>query len=77
MTSPYHSIIGDRGKGDLPNSPDGLVPYWNADLNCAKSELIVPGPIAELHRVCSLNPARPREQSSAQLSYRASYSKMP
>jgi hypothetical protein len=54
MTSPYHSIIGDRGKGDLPNSPDGLVPYWNADLNCAKSELIVPGPIAELQRIMRL-----------------------
>ena len=23
---PYHSIIGDRGKGDTPNSSDGVVP---------------------------------------------------
>jgi len=22
---PYHSIIGDRGKGDTPNSSDGVV----------------------------------------------------
>ena len=24
---PYHSIIGDRGRGDTPNSSDGVVPY--------------------------------------------------
>jgi hypothetical protein len=24
---PYHSIIGDRGRGDAPNSSDGIVPY--------------------------------------------------
>ena len=29
MTSgvPYHTIIGDRGRGDSPNSSDGVVPY--------------------------------------------------
>ena len=26
---PYHSIIGDRGRGDTPNSSDGVVPYWS------------------------------------------------
>jgi pimeloyl-ACP methyl ester carboxylesterase len=39
---PYHSIIGDRGKGDTPNSSDGVVPYWSSHLAGARSELIVP-----------------------------------
>jgi pimeloyl-ACP methyl ester carboxylesterase len=38
---PYHSIIGDRGRGDTPNSSDGIVPYWSSHLDGAKSELIV------------------------------------
>jgi pimeloyl-ACP methyl ester carboxylesterase len=39
---PYHSIIGDRGRGDTPNSSDGIVPYWSSHLDGAQSELIVP-----------------------------------
>jgi hypothetical protein len=39
---PYHSIIGDRGKGDTPKSSDGVVPYWSSHLDGAQSELIVP-----------------------------------
>jgi pimeloyl-ACP methyl ester carboxylesterase len=39
---PYHSIIGDRGRGDTPNSSDGVVPYWSSHLNGAESEKIVP-----------------------------------
>jgi pimeloyl-ACP methyl ester carboxylesterase len=44
---PYHSIMGDRGKGGNKNttkpiSSDGLVPYWSSHLDGAKSELIVP-----------------------------------
>jgi pimeloyl-ACP methyl ester carboxylesterase len=39
---PYHSIIGDRGRGDGPNSSDGVVPYWSSHLDGAQSELIVP-----------------------------------
>jgi hypothetical protein len=44
MTSrvPYNTIIGDRGKGDSPNSSDGTVPYWSSHLNGAESERIVP-----------------------------------
>jgi hypothetical protein len=42
--APYHSIIGDRGRGDTPNSSDGVVPYWSSHLAGAESELIVPGP---------------------------------
>ncbi|MGC4014694.1 MAG: alpha/beta hydrolase [Luteolibacter sp.] len=39
---PYHSIMGDRGKGDTPNSSDGVVPYWSSHLDGAVSEKIVP-----------------------------------
>lgn len=38
----YHSVIGDRGKGDSPASSDGIVDYWSAHLEGAASELIVP-----------------------------------
>src|SRR5947208_10122555 len=61
---PYHSIIGDRGKGDCPNCSDGVVAYWSSHLNGAQSEKIVPGPhgscelpqtIAELDRILRLH----------------------
>jgi pimeloyl-ACP methyl ester carboxylesterase len=61
---PYHSIIGDRGRGDTPNSSDGVVAYWSSHLDGAQSELIVPGPhgsfalpqtIAELKRILRLH----------------------
>jgi hypothetical protein len=39
---PYHTIMGDRGKGDAPNSSDGIVPYWSSHMDVAKSELVVP-----------------------------------
>jgi triacylglycerol esterase/lipase EstA (alpha/beta hydrolase family) len=64
ISVPYHSIIGDRGKGDCPNCSDGVVAYWSSHLDGAKSELIVPGPhgscelpqtIAELDRILRLN----------------------
>ena len=38
----FHSIIGDRGKGDTPNSSDGVVPYWSSHVEPVQSELIVP-----------------------------------
>jgi len=41
-SAPYHSIIGDRGRGDTPNSSDGVVPYWSSHLQGAESEKIVP-----------------------------------
>lgn len=37
-----HSIIGDRGRGDSPDSSDGVVPYWSSHLPAADSEKIVP-----------------------------------
>ena len=39
---PYDTIIGDRGRGDSPNSSDGVVPYWSSHMKGAKSEHIVP-----------------------------------
>jgi pimeloyl-ACP methyl ester carboxylesterase len=39
---PYHSVIGDRGKGDTPESSDGVVAYWSSHLDGAVSEKIVP-----------------------------------
>jgi pimeloyl-ACP methyl ester carboxylesterase len=37
----YHTIIGDRGRGDSPNSSDGVVPYWSSHMEGAQSELVV------------------------------------
>lgn len=39
---PSHSIIGDRGKGDTPDSTDGIVPYWSSHIDSAVSEKIIP-----------------------------------
>ena len=60
----YHSIIGDRGKGDTPESSDGVVDYWSSHLDGAESELIVPtdhrsykdpGAVEELKRILRLH----------------------
>jgi len=70
---PYHTIIGDRGKGDSPNSSDGVVPYWSSHMDDAKSELIVPSAhpahqnpqaIEEVRRILMLN-ARSSDRSTA------------
>jgi pimeloyl-ACP methyl ester carboxylesterase len=62
---PYHSIMGDRGRGDTPNSSDGVVPYWSSHLEGAKSELIVnsdhgaqfnPDAIREVERILKAYP---------------------
>lgn len=39
---PFHSIIGDRGRGDTPDSSDGVVAYWSSHMKGAASETIVP-----------------------------------
>jgi hypothetical protein len=44
---PFHSIMGDRGKGGnkdktKPVSTDGFVPYWSSHLDGFASEKIVP-----------------------------------
>jgi hypothetical protein len=38
---PFHNIEGDRGRGDAPNSSDGVVPHWSSHLEGAASSLIV------------------------------------
>src|SRR6266550_4110095 len=38
----YDTIIGDRGRGDSPNSSDGVVPYWSSHMEGAETEHIVP-----------------------------------
>jgi len=66
---PYHSIMGDRGKGGnldrtKPQSTDGIVPYWSSHIDGAQSELIVPShhwsnqhpmAIAEVRRILVLH----------------------
>jgi len=61
---PYHSIVGDRGKGDTPNSSDGVVPYWSSHLDGAQSEKVVPSGhganenaqgVEEMRRILLLN----------------------
>jgi pimeloyl-ACP methyl ester carboxylesterase len=61
---PYHTIIGDRGKGNSPNSTDGVVPYWSSHMDGAVSEKIVPSghsahqndeAIAEVRRILLLH----------------------
>ncbi len=38
----FHSIVGDKGHGDTPESSDGVVPYWSSHVEPVESELIVP-----------------------------------
>jgi hypothetical protein len=61
---PFHTIEGDRGHGDAPNSSDGVVPYWSSHFGGETSELIVPSnhsaprnpqAIAEVRRILKLN----------------------
>src|SRR5947209_5009743 len=70
---PYHSIIGDRGRGDTPNSSDGVVPYWSSHFPGAQSELIVnsdhgaqynPQAIREVNRILKQNLSRSAGPSS-------------
>jgi pimeloyl-ACP methyl ester carboxylesterase len=70
---PYHSILGDRGRGDTPNSSDGVVPYWSSHLAGAQSELIVnsdhgaqynPDAIREVNRILKQNLSRSAVPSS-------------
>jgi pimeloyl-ACP methyl ester carboxylesterase len=44
---PYHTLLGDRGKGGYldhtkPQLTDGFVPYWSGHLEGAESEKIIP-----------------------------------
>jgi len=66
---PFHSIIGDRCRGDTPDSSDGVVAYWSSHMAGAASEKIVPSnhgahqnpeAIMEVERILKLhiNPRR-------------------
>ena len=47
---PFHTIEGDRGRGDAPNSNDGKVAYWSSHLSGAASEVVIPsGHSAQVH----------------------------
>ena len=80
---PYHTIMGDRGKGDAPNSSDGVVPYWSSHMDGAKSELIVssghgahqnPKAIQEVRRILVLNLGHiPRERPEPRFNSTTSY----
>ncbi|MEI8311736.1 MAG: alpha/beta fold hydrolase, partial [Verrucomicrobiota bacterium] len=57
---PHHTILGDRGRRNSPNSSDGVVPYSSGHLDTAESELVVPSDhgsfrhpaaIAEMRRI--------------------------
>jgi pimeloyl-ACP methyl ester carboxylesterase len=61
---PYHSVVGDQGKGNAPESSDGVVPYWSSRMDGAESEKIVPSGhgahehpegIGELRRILRLH----------------------
>lgn len=70
---PFHSVMGDRGKGGnkdrtKPVMTDGVVPYWSAHLDGAVSEKIVPSGhsshqnpegIAEARRILRLHAGLP------------------
>ena len=56
----YHSIVGDRGVGNMPESSDGVVSYESSHLEGAASEKVVPArhdshthpeAIAEIRRI--------------------------
>ena len=70
----HYSIIGDRGRGDTPNSSDGVVPYWSSHLSSARSEKIVPTgheamdspqAVEEIRRILLLNLGMGEDQRSA------------
>ena len=72
---PYHTIQGDRGRGDSPNSSDGVVPYWSSHMDGARSECIVPSDhsahqnseaFAEVARILKLNAEAPSSRSKNQ-----------
>jgi pimeloyl-ACP methyl ester carboxylesterase len=71
---PYHSIMGDRGRGNTPKSSDGVVSYWSSHLDGAQSELVVnanhsaqcnPDAIAEVKRILRMNLAHSIERKHA------------
>ena len=61
---PFHSIIGNRGIDNGPDSSDGVVAYRSSHLEGAESEKIIPaghnllsnpGTVAEIKRILEAN----------------------
>ncbi|MBV8587875.1 MAG: hypothetical protein JO308_16430 [Verrucomicrobia bacterium] len=79
---PYNTIIGDRGRGDSPNSSDGVVPYWSSHMDGAETECIVPSrhgahqnpqAIAEVLRILKANIHEPTVQKDHTREKRTTY----
>jgi pimeloyl-ACP methyl ester carboxylesterase len=60
----FHSIMGDKGHGDTPNSSDGVVPYWSSHIEPVESEIVIdsnhsvpnhPAAAAEIKRILLLH----------------------
>jgi pimeloyl-ACP methyl ester carboxylesterase len=71
---PTHTVLGDRGRGELWTSSDGVVPYTSAHLPIAESELVVPAghggfghpqAVAELKRILKLGGAGARKPATS------------
>lgn len=70
-TVPFHSVIGNRGRGD---GSDGVVPVWSARVAGAQSELMVPtghggfdhpAAVAEIKRIILESVAQPLAGASS------------
>jgi hypothetical protein len=73
---PTHSILGDRGRGDLWTGSDGVVPYSSAHFPAAESEVVVPtghggfthpDAVAELKRILKLDGAGARKTAEGKV----------
>jgi hypothetical protein len=73
---PCHTIMGDRGRGDAPNSSDGVMPYSSSNMDGAESELVVPSghgahqnpkAIQEVRRILMLNAEQPGSKKNLHL----------
>jgi len=71
---PFHSIMGDRGRGGREKSSDGAVAYVSSHLPGASSELIVPSnhrtyenpeALAEIRRILKLHLAEMQRGEAA------------
>ncbi|MCH7226802.1 esterase/lipase family protein [Haloferula sp. A504] len=67
---PYHTIVGDRGRGDTPDSSDGVVAYWSSHLDGAASEKIVPSNHSSYHDPQAIEEVRRILHLHAGLPYR-------
>lgn len=72
-TVPFHSIIGNRGRGDGSSGSDGVVPVRSARIAGAESELVVPtghggfghpAAVAEIKRIILADVARQSADAS-------------